>query len=97
VLPDLGVIVDEEKRGVPGSTAQPQLNVVETQKLLGSEFAAIRERFGLSLQQAADAGAVAAAIVISYCAKALEPNAAFGVAVMGFIEGTKTAPDPIAN
>lgn len=97
VLPDLGVIVDEAKRGAPGSTVQPHLNVVETQKLLGTEFVAIRERFGLSLHQAAEAGAVAAAIVISYCAKVLEPNAAFGVAVTGFIEGTKTAPDPAAN
>lgn len=94
MLSKLGVAVNEAIAGDPVTADRPQLGVIETQKLLGPEFGAIRERHKLSLQQAADAGAVATAIVLSYCAPVLDPNVAFGVAVTGFIEGTKTAPDP---
>jgi hypothetical protein len=97
ILSDLGIHIDESKRGPPGAAHQPQLGVNDTQMLLGPEFAGIREGYRLSLPQAAEAGAVATAIVLSSCAQVLDPNVAFNVAVMGFIEGTKTAPDPAAS
>jgi hypothetical protein len=97
LLLEVGIRIDETRRGASWSPDRAQLSVVETQRLLGPEFAAIRDRHGLSLQQAAEAGAVATATILSQCAKALDPNVAFSVAVTGFIEGTKTVPDPAAS
>jgi hypothetical protein len=36
--------------------------------------------------------AVATALLIKHCAKVLDPNVAFGIAVYGFVE---TAPEPV--
>ena len=41
------------------------------------------------------AGAVATALLIRHCAQTLDPNTAFGIAASGFVEGTKTAPEPV--
>jgi hypothetical protein len=40
---------------------------------------------------------VATAFIVHQCSSVLDPNAAFGVAVHGFIEGTKTAPHPAVH
>ena len=58
-------------------------------------FAPIRAAHGLTARQSAQAAAVGAALLIHHFVKHLEPNAAFGVAAVAFIEGCKTAPDPV--
>jgi hypothetical protein len=97
VLAHIGVALDDGKLGgAPEPEHMPTLEFLETQKRLEPAFQAIRERHGLSLQEAADAGAVATALMIKRCGQALDPHIAFAVAVYGFIEGSKTAPDPVA-
>jgi hypothetical protein len=96
VLSHIGVALDDEKLGgAPAPEHQPNQAFLETQKRLEPAFVAIKERFALSLSEAADAGAVATALMIQQCAQALDPHVAFGLAVYGFIEGSKTAPDPV--
>jgi hypothetical protein len=96
-LARLGVNLDQAKlRGAPGPGNQPQQSFLETQKRLEPEFGEIRIRHGLSEQDAAESAAVATAILMQQCSQVLDPHVAFGVAVYGFIEGTKTAPDPVA-
>ena len=96
VLAHVGVMLDDEKiGGAPKPEHLPTLDFLETQRRLEPAFQAIKERHGLSMQEAANAGAVATALMIQRCAHALDPHIAFGVAVYGFIEGSKTAPDPV--
>ncbi len=75
---------------------KPLLNFLATQKLLEPTFATIRGRLGLSYQEAAESAAVASAILIQRCASVLDPHSAFNIAAYGFVEGSKTAPDPVA-
>ncbi len=96
VLAHLGVTLEDEKiGGAPEPEHMPSRDFLETQKLLEPAFLEIKERHGLSMNEAAGAGAVATALLIQQCAQAFDPHVAFGLAVYGFIEGAKTAPDPV--
>ncbi|MCU0806122.1 MAG: hypothetical protein MUF79_13720 [Burkholderiales bacterium] len=96
VLSHLGVALDEEALGnAPGPEHRPLLGFLETQRLLEPSFTDISVRHGLSRKEAAEAAAVAAALLIRQCASVLDPSVAFGIAVYAFVEGTKTAPDPV--
>jgi hypothetical protein len=68
---------------------------LETQKKLEQLYTPVKARLGLSREEAAQAAAVATALLIRQCAKVLDPNIAFGIAVYGFVEGSKTAPEPV--
>jgi hypothetical protein len=88
--------------GAPsGKAAEPrhklQLGFLETQTKLEPLYAPIKTRFGLSLPEAAQAAAVATALLIRHCTKVLDPDVAFGIAAYGFVEGMKTAPEPVEN
>jgi hypothetical protein len=97
-LAEIGVALDQQKLGASGLEAnRPKLGFLETQKRLEPLFSGIRARYGLSLVEAAEAGAVATAFMIHQCAGVIDPNAAFGVAVYGFIEGAKTVPARIVH
>jgi hypothetical protein len=97
-LAEIGIELDEQKLGAGQLDAnKPSLDFLATQTRLEPPFAAIRAQHGLSLTEAADAAAIATAFLIHQSARVLDPNAAFGVAVYGFIEGTKTAPGPVAQ
>jgi hypothetical protein len=41
--------------------------------------------------------AAATSLLIQHCARALDPHIAFNIAALGFVEGTKTAPDPVVQ
>jgi hypothetical protein len=71
------------------------LEFLDTQKKLEPLYAPIKTHRGLSAHEAAQAAAVATALLIRHCAKILDANVAFGIAVYGFIEGSKTAPEPV--
>lgn len=86
---DFGSAIDAEN--------EPHLGFLETQRQLEPRYADIKEHYGLSFQEAADACAVAAAMLIQMSSTVLDPNVAFNIAVTGFVEGTKTAPDPVSN
>ena len=97
ILPRVGLSLDPSRLGgTPGPENQPQQSFLETQKLLEPKFSEIRIRHGLSEQEAAESGAVATAIIMRQTSQALDPHVAFGIAVYAFIEGTKTAPGPVA-
>ena len=94
----LGLSIDADHIDLKTSNAAtPLLDFLESQRLLEPVLQPIRESFGLSQQEAAYAMAVATAILIKHGEKKLAAQAAFGLAVFGFIEGTKTAPDPVFN
>jgi hypothetical protein len=96
VLSHVGVSLSEEEMDrPPGPEHQPHQGFLETQKHLEPLYIAIKDRHGLSPKEAAEAGAVAAALLIRQCSQALDPNVAFGIAAYGIMEGTKMAPDPV--
>lgn len=95
-LGELGIPIDAGR--LPESTgkaSEPALAFLDSQRRLEPDFEAIRRRYTLSREEAAAAAAIAAAFLIHQGAAVLDPHAAFNVAVYGFIEGTKTAPDPV--
>jgi hypothetical protein len=93
VLSDSGIKLDPSAVSNDSMTGhEPLLSFLDSQKLLEPEFNAVREKLGLSLTQAADAGALAAAMLIDQTAKVLDSNVAFELAVFSFIEGSKTLP-----
>lgn len=95
-LSHLGVSLNEEEMGrAPGPENQPHQGFLETQKHLEPLYAAVKKRHRLSAKEAAESGAIAAALLIRQCSQVLNPNVAFGIAVYGIIEGTKTAPAPV--
>src|SRR5262245_11112022 len=71
---------------------KPVLELLDTQKKMEPAYAPIKAKFALSDEQAAQSVAVGTALLIRHCAKFLDPNIAFGIAVYGFIEGAKTVP-----
>lgn len=94
-LARLGLAVDAGKAELEhDSLATPTLGFLQSQARLEPAFAAIRQQQGLSLEEAADAAAVAVAMLIKQGEHALPAQAAFAVAVYAFIEGSKTVPAP---
>lgn len=97
VLSHIGVTLDQDKlRGATSEHYKPNMVFLETQKLLEPRYLATQARLGLTQREAAEAAAVATAFLIQQCSTVLDPHAAFGVAAYGFIEGAKTAPDPVS-
>lgn len=95
VLDQMGIAVDSAR--VAQETPpdhRPRLDFLQTQRSLEPKFAAIVERSDLSLMEASDAAAIATALLITQCKEILDPTIAFGIALYGFVEGTKTFPAP---
>lgn len=70
----------------------PQLTILETQALLDQPLVVVAAKHGLAQEEAAEACTMTAARIIQACSSALDPNAAFGIAVYGIVEGSKTVP-----
>jgi hypothetical protein len=96
VLGEIGMVLDPERLGGDGRANEPQQDLLSTQQLLAPAFAEIRGRHGLSLPEASDAAVVATAFLMHQCAAVLDPHVAFGLAVYGFAEGSKTMPAGVA-
>jgi hypothetical protein len=73
---------------------KPMLEFLETQKKLEPLYTPIKERYGFSTREAAHSVALATALLINHAKKFLDPTMAFNIAVSGFVEGSKTAPEP---
>jgi hypothetical protein len=98
VLAHIGVTLDKSKLGAnKDPDHQPQLSFLATQKRLEPTFSRAMQALGLSYVQAAESAAIATAILIKQCVPVLDPNLAFGIAAYGFVEGSKTAPDPVVK
>lgn len=98
VLTRLGVrLPDADVRATldpDDGASRPALDFAYTQPRLERAFAPIKAEHQLSNVEAGKAAACAVALLIYNCQSVLDPARAFGVAVYGFIEGTKTAPWP---
>ena len=75
---------------------EPTLTVVQTLDLLQADALSIARENGLSLEETAQAGALATAFLVRECAKDIGGEVGFNVAAFGFIEGCKTVPPIIA-
>ena len=96
ILANLGVALPSSPPSPVGDDqAKPMLEFLETQRRLEPLFSPIQARHALSLRQAAQASAIAVALLIHHFARHLPPSTAFGLAAFGFVEGSKTAPDPV--
>ena len=96
ILAKVGIAIDNTHAGKPTDLKHvPTDPFPDTQRKLEPVYAPIKDRFSLSSQEAAQAAAVASALLIRHCAQVMDPTVGFGIAVYGFVEGSKTAPDPI--
>jgi hypothetical protein len=96
ILTKFGITLDNSTAGkATPPEHKPGQPFLETQRMLEPLYAPIKDRFGLTTQEAAQAAAVATALLIRHFSKSLNPSVAFGIAVYAFIEGAKTAPDPV--
>ncbi|MFN3587046.1 MAG: hypothetical protein ACK4UT_06040 [Moraxellaceae bacterium] len=92
-LARLGLAVDAGRAELEhDSLATPALGFLASQSRLAPAFEPIRQQQGLSLEEAADAAAVAVAMLIKQGERTLPAQAAFAIAVYAFIEGSKTVP-----
>jgi hypothetical protein len=60
--------------------------------LLQESALQIATRYSLSLQQAAEAAALATAFIVKECAVSIGGEVGYSVAAFGFVEGSKTVP-----
>jgi hypothetical protein len=96
ILANLGItIASAPKAELINEKTKPMHEFLQTQRLMEPLFAPIQIKYGLTTRQAAQAAAIATAILIHHFVKHLEPNTGFGLAAFAFIEGSKTAPDPV--
>jgi hypothetical protein len=97
ILSNLGItIASAPTTALVEEKTKPMHDFLQTQRQLEPLFTPIQSKYGLTTRQAAQAAAIATAILIHHFVKHLEPNAAFGLAALAFIEGSKTAPDPVS-
>jgi len=101
VLGQLGVKLDDAavraEVGNKASKNKPSLDFKTTQPRLEEAFAPIKANHGLSDAEAGQAAAMATATLIRDLQQLLNANIGFAIAVYGFLEGTKTAPHPMAE
>jgi len=96
LLGRMGIIIERSRAGQPVDPKdQPTLSFLDTQRPLERAFSTIRARYGFDDEQTAYAVAAATSLLIQHCIKVLDPHAGFSIAALGFVEGTKTAPDPV--
>ena len=74
----------------------PHLGLLDAQKLLGNDLAAIAAQGGFSDADAAHIAAIAAALLIRDVRAVLAPELAFLIAANGMVQASKTAPGPFA-
>jgi len=88
------VALDSAKLGDASAQrgAEPNLSAQQSLELLQADALQIAARHSLSLQQAAEAAALATGFIVKECAASIGGEIGFNVATFGFIEGSKTAP-----
>ena len=76
---------------------EPTVSTLQTLRLLQADALNIVERNGLSFEQAAQSAALATAFIVKECVPIVAVEVGFKIAAMGFVEGTKTVPPPVAS
>lgn len=77
--------------------AEPKLTTLETLEMFLEDSLNIARDKGLTLEEAAQAAAVATAFIVRECSKSIGAEVGFNAAAFGFIEGCKTAPPRTAK
>lgn len=72
--------------------AEPKLSTQQSLALLQADALQIAARHSLSLQQAAEAAALATGFIVKECVTSIGGEVGFNVAAFGFVEGSKTVP-----
>jgi hypothetical protein len=93
-LSALHVQIDEQKLGGQSALrgAEPHLDILAVLSQFQERAMAIGEKHHLSLEQAAQSGALATGFIVKECAPQIGAETGFNVAAYGFVEGTKTVP-----
>jgi hypothetical protein len=97
-LAKMGIKMDNSQAGkLVDPNHKPMLEFSDTQKKLEPMYAPIKDRYDFSYQEAAYSVAAATALIIRHAKlhSTLDPSMAFNIAVYGFVEGAKTAPEPV--
>lgn len=92
VLDAMGIAIDPKHPAALESQSAPQWSLFQTQQNLDATLSAINARNELDDSQAARVGTYVTAMLVRDCARVLDPQVAFGIAVYGFVEGCKTVP-----
>jgi hypothetical protein len=96
ILANLGIRVPSSPSGeLVDDKAKPMHDFLQTQRLLEPLFLAIQAKYALSARHASQAAAIATALLIHHFAKNIAPSEAFGLAAFSFVEGCRTAPEPV--
>ena len=91
-----GVQVDQSKFVMQTPEQhKPRIEILEMQAELQGPFNQILNKHGLDYQQGAYAAANACAIAILKSRLLVDPHITCGLAALGFVEGSKTAPLPL--
>jgi hypothetical protein len=80
-----------------GRGEAPRLDVGASLALLQSDALKIGERYGLQLDQSAQAIALATGFIVKECIPQIGAGVALNVAMFGFVEGSKTIPPKLGN
>ena len=96
IVTKAGIALDDKTAALPVQPQHtPRRPFLDTQRLLEPSYRAITGGSGMSDYEGARASAVAVGMLIPRCIKVLEANEAFRIAAYAFVEGAKTAPDPV--
>jgi hypothetical protein len=96
-LDQLGVALTNTPLAIASNDRDQRLpDFLTTQRRLQPAFATIQSKHELTFRQSSRAAAIATAMLVHSYAGRMDPNAAFGIAMFGFVEGMKTAPDPVS-
>lgn len=97
-LSALGVPADQlSVNQQAGQGEAPRLDVGPSLALLQSDALKIGERYGLQLDQSAQAIALATGFIVKECIPQIGAGVALNVAMFGFVEGSKTIPPRLGN
>ncbi|MDQ8038750.1 MAG: hypothetical protein REI12_15110 [Pedobacter sp.] len=97
-LQRLGITVDSSLVNMEKLKAgEDEIGFLAAQKLLEPLLTPVKEKHGLSYEAAAQACAVATALLIKKEEKQLDVETAVSRAIYAFIEGSKTVPAPLTQ
>lgn len=93
----LKVQLDEQKLGghPAGRGGEPELDILAALGLLQAPALEIGCQHGLSLEETAQAAALATGFIVKECAPQIGAETGFNLAAFGFVEGCKTVPPPL--
>jgi hypothetical protein len=97
IIQRLGFELDAARARGKGRGREPSLSFLQSMTLLQTPALQICKDKGLTHEQGAQSAAVATGFIVKECARSIDVEVAFNVAVYGFIEGSKTVPPRIQD